>query len=45
MLSQLDQKKIILKIRNIYKPYLSDIKISNCSQEITKIINKFNKKK
>ncbi|MDC3208031.1 alpha-amylase family glycosyl hydrolase [Candidatus Pelagibacter sp.] len=45
MLSQIDQKKIKLKLRNIYKYHLSEIAISNCSKEIKKIINKFNKKR
>ena len=45
MLSQIDQKKIKLKLRNIYKYHLSEYTISNCSEEIKKIINKFNKKR
>ena len=45
MLSQIDQKKIKFKLKSIYKYNLSGIEISDCSKEITKIINKFNKKK
>ena len=45
MLSQIDQRKIKLKLKSIYKYNLSGIEISDCSKEITKIINKFNKKK
>ena len=45
MLSQIDQRKIKLKLKSIYKYNLSEIEISDCSKEITKIINKFNKKK
>ena len=45
MLSQIDQKKIKLKIKNIYRGYLSEIEISDCCEEITRAINKFNKKK
>ena len=45
MLSQKDQKKIKLKLKNIYKSYLSEIEISDCCEEIIKIISKFNKKK
>ena len=45
MLSQIDQKKIKSKLKSIYKYQLSDSQIVNCSNEITKIINKFNKKK
>ena len=45
MLSQKDQKKIKLKLKNIYKSYLSEIEISDCCEEITNAINKFNKTK
>ncbi len=45
MLSRIDQRKIKLKLKSIYKYNLSGIEISDCSKEITKIINKFNKKK
>ena len=45
MLSQIDQRKIKLKLKSIYKYNLSEIEINDCSKEITKIINKFNKKK
>ena len=45
MLSQIDQRKIKLKLKSIYKYNLSEIEISDCSKEIKKIINKFNKKK
>ena len=45
MLSQIDQKKIKFKLKSIYKYHLSETEISNCCEEITKIINKFNKKK
>ena len=45
MLSQIDQRKIKLKLKSIYKYNLSGIEINDCSKEITKIINKFNKKK
>ena len=45
MLSRIDQKRIKLKLKNIYKHYLSNIEINNCCEEITKVINKFNKTK
>ena len=45
MLSQIAQKKIKFKLKNIYRYHLSEIEISNCCEEITKIINQFNKKK
>ncbi len=45
MLSRIDQKRIKLKLKNIYKYYLSNIEINNCCEEITKVINKFNKTK
>ena len=45
MLSQIDQKKIKLKLKNIYKHYLPNIEINNYCEEITKVINKFNKTK
>ncbi len=45
MLSQIDQKKIKLKLKNIYRHHLSEIEISDCCKEITKSINKFNKKR
>ena len=45
MLSQIAQKKIKFKLKSIYRYHLSEIEISNCCEEITKIINKFNKKK
>ena len=45
MLSQLDQKKIKLKLKNIYKHHLSDIKIDDYCKEIINVINKFNKTK
>ena len=45
MLSQIDQKRIKLKLKNIYKYHLSNIEINNCCKEITKVIDKFNKKK
>ncbi|MBD1162439.1 alpha-amylase [Pelagibacterales bacterium SAG-MED12] len=45
MLSQIDQRKIKLKLKSIYKYNLPGIEINDCSKEITKIINKFNKKK
>ena len=45
MLSQIDQKKIKLKIKNIYRYNLSKIEISDCCEEIIKIISQFNKKK
>ena len=45
MLSQIDQKKIKFKLKNIYKYHLSETEISECYKEITKLINKFNKKK
>ena len=45
MLSQIAQEKIKFKLKNIYRCHLSEIKISDCCEEIIKIINKFNKKK
>ena len=45
MLSQINQKKIRLKLKSIYRSHLSEIEISDCCEEITRIINKFNKKK
>ena len=45
MLSQIDQKKIKLKLSNIYNFSNSKSKINDFSKEIVKIINKFNKKK
>ena len=45
MLSQINQKKIKLKLKNIYRSYLSGIEISDYCEEITAVINKFNKKK
>ena len=45
MLSQKDQKKIKLKLKNVYRSYLSKIEISEYCEEITSAINKFNKKK
>ncbi len=45
MLSQKDQKKIKLKLKNVYRSYLSEIEINDCCEEITSAINKFNKKK
>ena len=45
MLSQIDQKKIRLKLKKIYRYHLSEIEISNYCEEITKVINRFNKKK
>ena len=45
MLSQIDQKKIKSKLKSIYSYHLSEVEITNCCEEITKIINKFNKKK
>ena len=42
MLSRIDQKRIKLKLKNIYKHHLSNIEINNCCEEITKVINKFN---
>ena len=45
MLSHIDQKKIKFKLKRIYKYHLSETEISNCCEEITKIINRFNKKK
>ena len=44
MLSQIDQRKIKLKLKSIYKNNLSGIEISDYSKKITNIINKFNKK-
>ena len=43
MLSQIDQKKIKLKLKSIYRYHLSEIDINGCCEEITKVINKFNK--
>ena len=45
MLSRIDQKRIKLKLKNIYKHHLSNIEINTCCEEITKVINKFNKTK
>ena len=45
MLSRIDQKKIRLKLKTIYRYNLSEIEISHCCKEITKLVNKFNKKK
>ena len=45
MLSQTDQKKIKFKLKNIYRYHLSETEISSCCGEITKAINRFNKKK
>ena len=45
MLSQIAQKKIKLKLKSIYRYHLSVIEISDCCEEIIKIINQFNKKK
>ncbi len=45
MLSQKDQKKIRLKLKSIYGGHLSEIEVSDCCEEVTKVINKFNKKK
>ncbi len=45
MLSQINQKKIKFKLKSIYKYHLSDNEISNCCEEITKVINRFNIKK
>ena len=45
MLSQIDQKRIRLKLKSIYGSHLSEIEVSECCKEITKVINKFNKKK
>ena len=45
MLSQIDQKKIKSKLRSIYRYHLSDSEMNNCCEEITKVINKFNRKK
>ena len=39
MLSQIDQRKIKLKLKSIYKNNLSGIEISDYSKEITNIIN------
>ena len=44
MLSRKDQTKIKLKLKNIYRHNLSEIEIGDCCKEITKLINKFNKK-
>ena len=45
MLSLIDQKKIKSKLKNIYRYHLSEIEIIDYCKEITKVINKFNKKK
>ena len=45
MLSQIDQKKIKFKLKSIYKYHLSETEISNCCEEIIKVINRFNIKK
>ena len=39
MLSQIDQKKIKLKLKSIYRYHLSEIDINGCCEEITKVIN------
>ena len=44
MLSRSDQKKIVTKIRNIYRILYSKIVIDRCSEEVIQIINRFNKK-
>ena len=44
MLTQKDQKKIRLKLHNIYKISLSKKEIDNFENEIVKIIRNFNKK-
>ena len=45
MLSQKDQKKIRLKLRNIYSKDNLQFNINYSLREIVEIINKFNKKK
>mgnify|MGYP001227937425 CR=1 FL=1 len=45
MLSQIDQKKIKSKLKNIYNLSISRNEIDDCHQEINQIIQKFNKKK
>ena len=45
MLSQINQKKIKSKLQSIYRYHLSDSEMNNCCEEITKVINRFNKKK
>ena len=45
MLSQKDQKKIRLKLRNIYSKDNLQFNINHSLREIVEIINKFNKKK
>ena len=40
---RLNQRKIKFKLKSIYKYHLSETEISNCCEEITKVINKFNK--
>ena len=40
MLSQKDQKKIRLKLKSIYGSHLSEIEVSDCCEEISKVINK-----
>ena len=45
MLSQIAQKKIKFKLKNIYRYHISEIEISNYCEEIIKIINQFNKRK
>ena len=45
MLSQIDQKKIKSKLKNIYNLSISRKEIDDCHHEINQIIQKFNKKK
>ena len=45
MLSQKDQKKIRLKLKNIYSQDNFQFNINFSLREIVEIINKFNKKK
>ena len=45
MLSQIDQKKIKSKLKNIYNLSISRKEIDDCHQEINQIIQKFNKRK
>ena len=44
MLSQSGQTKIETKLRNIYHLLNSKVEINSYSNEITQVINKFNKK-
>ena len=44
MLSRIDQRKIKLKLKSIYWSHLSEIEIKDYCEEITKLINNFNKK-